>query len=223
MSPKTAMRALVVRHYKTLNNEADLIMGWGDAPRARGWEGDLAWVDTLLRERGIGIDGLYSSRLKRARNTALYYAGRRGIDSIGVSKKLNEIHYGRNLIRKPKAWVAEHYPLHKKSPDFVYPGGESFAQMQRRSVGFVDELARNSPGKTLLLVVHAGVIRGLVCHFLGLDYGANLTRKIGHRYIGDFLIDQGRCLRYDEIGRPSGFVRDGRVSLPWIPEDQYNA
>ena len=213
-------RVLVVRHYKTVNNEAQLIMGWADAPRAKGWEQDLAYVAEVLQDSRIEVDRVYSSRLKRARHTAMYYAHiglRQSKDQTTASKALNEINYGPQLSNKSKAWVAKNLPLHKKSPDFVYPGGESFAEMQRRSAAFVEQLAAANVGGTLMLVVHAGVIRGLVSHFLGLDYAANLTRRLGHRYIGDFTIIDGRCSRYDELGVPSGFVRDGVFTLPWYP------
>lgn len=211
------MRILVSRHYKTLNNATNRIMGWGDAPPCTDWDLDPAWVDEALQREGIDLDTIYSSDLQRARNTAMYYARRRGIHLIHDAEQLNEVNYGPRLFRKDKAWVTERFPLHKKDPDFVYPDGESFRQMQRRSVGYVLELANRYPDRTILLVVHAGVIRGLVTHFLGLDYAANLNRRIGHRYIGDFRIVQGLCAVYDELGKPSGFLCDGVVSVPWHP------
>ena len=91
-----------------------------------------------------------------------------------------------SVSKKSKAWVEKHVPQHKRDPQFIYPEGESFAQMQQRSVAFIDDLARQYGGETVLLVAHAGVIRGLVCHYLKLDYATNLRRKITHRYIGDF-------------------------------------
>ena len=86
--------------------------------------------------------------------------------------------------------------------------------MQQRSVSFLKSLAISQPGQTILIVVHAGVVRGLVSYFLGLDYAENLDRKISHRYIGDFLFDGDTCIRYDELGKPSGFVRDGVIRIP---------
>jgi broad specificity phosphatase PhoE len=86
--------------------------------------------------------------------------------------------------------------------------------MQRRSVDFVLSLEARHAQSTLLLVVHAGVIRGLVCHFLGLDYAPNLKHKISHRYIGEMTIEAGRCTGYHEFGALSGFVTSGVVRLP---------
>ena len=42
------MRVIVVRHYKTLLNASDQILGWGDAPRVAGWRADVAMVDEAL-------------------------------------------------------------------------------------------------------------------------------------------------------------------------------
>ena len=207
------MRAIITRHYKTLINAADKILGWGDSPRDSSWEGDLRFIDDKLREQGIEFNAVYSSILERSRQTAMFHARRHGVSLIYDSPALNEVNYGK-LFKKKKKWVAEHYPLHKKDPDFVYPGGESFREMQQRSVSYFSSLASVHSGQTILLVVHAGVIRGLVSHFLGLDYAENLKRKISHRYIGDFLFDGERCVSYDELGKPSGFVKDGAIHVP---------
>lgn len=207
------MRVILVRHYKTLINASGSIMGWGDAPRVKEWEEDLAAVYRGMETQGLEIDAVYSSFLERARQTAMYYAGKTGIRLVHDSPQLNEINYGQ-LFRKPKQWVAEHVPQYKTDPDFVFPGGESFRQMQRRSVDFVLSLEARHARHTLLLVVHAGVIRGLVCHFLGLDYAPNLKHKISHRYIGEMVIEGGRCIGYDEFGALSGFVTSGVIRLP---------
>jgi len=208
------MRAIVVRHYKTLLNASDRILGWGDAPRVDGWRADVNYVDGRLREESIHFDAIYSSGLERARQTAMYYARRNRIYIVNDSHQLNEINYGL-LYGKSKKWVAKHIPEHKKDPDYVYPEGESFRQMQQRSVSFLVSLTQSRPGQTLLFVVHAGVIRGLVSHFLGLDYAENLKRKISHRYIGQLEFEGGACKRYDELGQKSGFVQSGAVKLPF--------
>ena len=206
------MRAIVVRHYKTLLNASDQILGWGDAPRVKGWRADVARVEEALQKHAIEFDAIYSSALERARQTAMFYARQRGISVIHDVADLNEVNYGL-LYRKSKKWVANNIPQHKKDPDFIYPEGESFRQMQQRSSRYLQFLAETNPQKTILLVVHAGVIRGLVSYFLGLDYAAQLKRKISHRYIGEFLFEGADCVRYDELGKPSGFIRDGVTKI----------
>jgi len=211
------MRLIVVRHYKTVFNANNQILGWGDAPRVKEWAADLEWVDTRLREREVRVDAVFSSFLERARQTAMFYAKKRGILLVRDNPALNEINYGA-LYRTSKEWIKENIPEHKTDPDYIYPQGESFNQMQKRSIDFLLSLEPRFSTQTLLLVVHAGVVRGLVSYFLQLEYAHNLKRKITHRYIGDFRIQQGVCTYYDEIGEPSGFVRDGAISAPIEPD-----
>ena len=208
------MRAIITRHYKTLNNVSEQILGWGDSPRDKSWRADVDFVNERLREEGVSFDAVCSSDLERSRQTAMYHARLFGLKIIHDTPALNEVNYGK-LYKKKKKWVAEHYPRHKKDPDFVYPGGESFHQMQLRSVDYLSSLAKSRPQQTVLIVVHAGVIRGLVSHFLGLNYADHLKHKISHRYIGDFLLEGDTCVRYDELGKPSGFVRDGVIQVPF--------
>jgi len=208
------MRAIITRHYKTIINASDQILGWGDSPRDKGWRADVEFVSDRLQEHGINFDAVYSSDLERSRQTAMFHARLLGIHIINDTPALNEVNYGK-LYKKKKKWVAEHYPRHKKDPDLVYPEGESFRQMQQRSVSYLSSLAQRHPDQTVLIVVHAGVIRGLVSHFLGLKYADNLKHKISHRYIGDFLFDEKNCVRYDELGKPSGFVREGVIDIPF--------
>ena len=200
------MRLILFRHYKTLKNVRGQIIGWGDAPRAADWEDDLAFVLQTLKRNHIRIDAIYSSSLERARQSAMYFARQYGIANLGDTPALNEVNYG-SLFGKSKRWVAENVPEYKTDPDFVFPNGESFRQMQQRSVDFVCRMSSQHPDQTVAVVVHAGVIRGLVCHFLQLDLGLHLKRKISHRYIGELELDTlGHCLGYRECGVPSGFV-----------------
>ena len=207
------MRIILVRHCKTLFNISGHIMGWVDSPRIENWLEDVLFIEAVLHERDTRPDRVYSSALGRARDTADYISTKLGLGSARHTQQLNEINYG-SLSEKPKKWVAAHYPLHKKDPDFVYPDGESFRQMQSRSVSFLQDIALQHPSENVLCVVHAGVIRGLLSHFLHLDFAAQLKRRISHRYVGILDFSEATCRAYDEWGEPSGFVTDGVVTLP---------
>ena len=188
-------------------------MGWGDSPRGRDWKSDIDFIDARLREQGLKFDSVYSSDLERSRQTALIHARNLGITDVHDTPDLKEINYGK-LQKMKKMWVTRFFPQHKKNADLVYPSGESFRQMQQRSVACLSNLARERPEDNILIVTHAGVIRGIVSHFLGLDFGKHLEHKISFRYIGDFLFEGDNCVRYDELGKPSGFVRDGVIAVP---------
>ena len=208
------MRLILMRHYKTQFNVSGQIMGWGDSPQVEDWLEDMVFVEKIIRSRALHPDAIYSSALERARLTAGYFAESLGVQALYQAPELNEINYGR-LFKKPKKWVSEHYPQHKKDPDFVYPEGESFRQLQKRSVDFVGSLAGTRAGQSILCVAHAGVIRALLSDFLDLPYAAQLKRKVSHRYIGVLTFDNATCTAYDEWGVPSGFVSDGALELPF--------
>ncbi len=207
------MRLILTRHYKTRTNEDGRILGWGDSPPGEEWKADIDYVDSQLQSQGLKFDAIYSSYLARARQTAIIHAVRYRIDVVTSAAELNEVNYGK-LQQLKKSSVGELYPLHKIDPDMVYPDGESFRQMQHRSVAFVSSLASSCPQSTILIVSHAGVIRGLISHFLELEYAPNLKHRVAFRYIGDFLFEGGDCVRYDELGEPSGFVSEGVIKIP---------
>jgi alpha-ribazole phosphatase len=180
-----------------------------------GWREDMLFVEGQLRERAVRPQRICSSALERARQTAEYFAAQWGVDGVLAVPALNEVNYGE-LYEKNKQWVARHYPLHKVDPDFVYPQGESFSQMQARAVAFTLDMVRKEAADTVLAVVHAGVIRALVSHFLALDFAAQLKHKVSHRYIGVLQFAGEACTGYDEWGKPSGFADDGKLMLPHV-------
>jgi alpha-ribazole phosphatase len=210
------MRVIVVRHFKTINNAQRRIIGWGDSPPAEDWRDDLIQVSRVFRDQGLRFDRIYSSSLTRARKTARWFADEHpGPVAVQSVPELNEVDYGE-LSQLPKQWAFDHCPEYKTDPDYVFPGGESFSGMRRRSVGHLLLLERRHSGQTILLVAHAGVIRGLITQLLDLPFAPNLRRKISHRYVGDFSIEGRRCLRYDELGQPSGFVAEGAIEIPYL-------
>ncbi|TNF89342.1 MAG: histidine phosphatase family protein [Gammaproteobacteria bacterium] len=209
------MRLILTRHYKTQTNEEDRILGWGDSPPGSDWKADIDYVDDRLREQDLKFDAIFSSDLERSRQTAIIHAVRFGIPMVNSTSELNEVNYGQLQTQKKDA-VAKNYPQHKVNPDMIYPGGESFRQMQQRSIRFMLSLAASRPQQTVLIVAHAGVIRGMVSHYLGLEYARHLKHRISFRYIGDFQFEGNHCLRYDELGQPSGFVDDGIIEIPFI-------
>lgn len=204
------MRAIVTRHYKTVVNLANEIMGWGDAPPAEDWEPDLAFVCEALSESRQKFHSVHTSTLSRSAKTGEYFAATLGIDQLDQHPELREVNYG-TLYRRSKNWVEQHIPEYKTDPDFVFPEGESFRQMQERSARCMAGLAEKFDGKTLLVVAHAGVIRGLVSRYVGLNYRQNLRQRISHRYIGEFRFRHGKCSSYRELGEPSGFIESGTL------------
>ncbi|PID42542.1 MAG: hypothetical protein CSB48_10020 [Proteobacteria bacterium] len=220
------MRVIVVRHYKTRFNKSNKIMGWGNSPPAKDWMRDLIYVKKKLKQNDLCISAIYTSNLERAKRTGDFFSQHLGLgkNPVSHSAELNEINYG-TLFEKDKSWVEKMIPRHKKDPDFVYPEGESFRQMQHRSVRFIDSLAKEHENDTVLVVVHAGIIRGFVSHYLDLPYAPCLKMKTSHRYIGDYRFKgkANRFVQYTELGQPSQFVRDRIIFIPHAAKENARA
>ncbi len=118
-----------------------------------------------------------SSDLSRARRTAEIIGGRCGVP-VETMAGLREIDLGgwEGLAFET---VRERFPgdFERRGADmadFRPPGGESFGDLQLRAVAAFGICLERTPG-SLLIVSHAGVIRVLLCHLLGMPL-ANLFR-----------------------------------------------
>jgi alpha-ribazole phosphatase len=112
---------------------------------------------------------LMSSPLKRARETAEIAAG--SGRPVEVDADLQEMDFGE--------WeglsydeVAARYPegvagWTEFRADFEFPGGESLADFAVRIERVAQRLAEPAAG-TAVAFTHGGVVRALICHFLGL-------------------------------------------------------
>ncbi len=38
---------------------------------------------------------------------------------------------------------------------------------------------------------------------------------MGHQYIGDFTFEGKACVRYNELGKPSEFIKSGVIKVPF--------
>jgi broad specificity phosphatase PhoE len=121
---------------------------------------------------------LYSSDLRRARQTAAAVACKFGLE-VEVRPELREIHFGqweglswnqisRRFPRLAPLWI-ERFPLQ------VIPGGEPLRQFKRRIEGGIREIVAANQGQCAAVVTHAGVIRFILGRVLGLP-SANLFR-----------------------------------------------
>jgi probable phosphoglycerate mutase len=114
------------------------------------------------------IDAIYASPLERTKETAGAIAKALGM-KVTLDKGLLEADIGDwtgqelKVVSKLPEWKAVHsYPS-----GFRFPGGESFVEMQSRTVSALDRLRRAHPGQTIVAVSHADTIKAAVAHALG--------------------------------------------------------
>ncbi|CEP68675.1 Alpha-ribazole phosphatase, CobC [Moorella glycerini] len=166
-------RVYLVRHGETEWNNSGRYQGHSDVDLSS--KGRLQ--AELLRERfrHISLDGVYSSDLSRARETAVTIAAPHGLE-VNTVTGLREINFGtwegltyQEIVASfPCEWEAwRRDPANK-----IVPGGESFRQVKERVWEAFNGIVRQEMGRSILLVAHGGSLRTLICAILGLDLTA---------------------------------------------------
>lgn len=127
------------------------------------------------RLEDVSLGAIYASDLRRAFETALVVAERKGLGVTPVPE-LRETDFG--------SWTGlTHDEVKQRFPDAYaqsrartgrgWDGGETYAEMVRRVLEGVRRIAREHPEEVVLVVTHSGPLRAVRAHALGLDYAAD--------------------------------------------------
>ena len=143
---------LLVRHGETDWNREHRWQGWADVP-LNGLGREQA-AELAARLRGVALDAVYSSDLRRARETAELVAAEHGLPVI-PDAGLREIDVG--------SWSG----LTRPGIEERYGGGwpadaETSEAHAARVRAAAAEILRAHPAGTVLLVTHGGTIRALL-------------------------------------------------------------
>ena len=136
----------------------------GEAGRAQA----ARFGERLRRER---LAALYCSPRERTRETGEAIASASGLAPPHELDGLDEIDFGDWTgktfaeLDADEAWRAGN----ARRSEAVTANGESFADVTRRVVGVMDQLAIRHAGATVGLVTHADVIKAAVLHHLRLS------------------------------------------------------
>ena len=132
-----------------------------------------------LAERlaGVPIAAVYSSDLRRARDTADAVAAARGLP-VRTMPGLREIDVG-SWSGLTRAEAEERFPYaYRRWVDggHGWDDGETYEDMTRRVLAAVLGIATGHPGDTVLVVAHGGPIRAL--HAVALDMDVAAHRRV---------------------------------------------
>ena len=161
-------RIYLVRHCEALGNQLHIFQGHTDCGIT---ENGARQLERLAEKfRTIPLDGVYSSPLERAYDTAKAVARYHPL-SIISSPGLIEINGGE--------WEGKHWEeLEEKYPKdfsdwsdrpyaFSAPGGDSMKDVFRRVRDTVLSITRENKGKRVAAVTHGCAIRNFLCFALG--------------------------------------------------------
>ena len=164
-----ALRLLLVRHAETAWNRERRYQGRTDTPLS---EAGLVQAEQAGRAMAAsGLTAVYSSPLRRARETAAAIARPHGLD-VRVTEAFGEIHFGRwegLTLDEARALDPAFYDEWLSAPhSLVPPGGEALNDLRARALAGLESLRGEHGDATVCLVTHSMVARVLILEALGL-------------------------------------------------------
>ena len=159
---------LLARHGETDWNAERRWQGHSDRPlNERGWAQARALAERLDATR---LEAVYSSDLRRARDTATAVADRQGVE-LRMMPELREVDVG-TWAGLTKADVEREHPeafARWRAGYAAWEDGETYEEMSERVVPAVLRIAETHPDAPVLVVSHGGCIRAIHAAALGLD------------------------------------------------------
>jgi broad specificity phosphatase PhoE len=162
---------LLARHGETDWNHARRWQGHADRPLTD--RGRAQAVDLAERLADIPLDAVYSSDLRRARETAEAVAHAHGLEVVELPE-LREVDVGswQGLTRdEAEARFPEGF-LRWRAGGTGWDDGETYGGMSKRVLAAVDRIAGAHQGGRVLIVTHGGPIRAIHGAALGMDVEA---------------------------------------------------
>ncbi len=161
------LNIFLMRHAKPdLPHGGKLYYGQTDYPLCE--EGERLAEQIGEKIKNVTFDGIFSSTLLRARHTAELTVPKHK-NKIQTVKDLSEINVGdwegKSYDEVRTKWE-ELYDARKVSFDSVAPpNGESFLDLQKRTVPAFEKILSRYAEGNLLVVAHGGVIWTIICHY----------------------------------------------------------
>lgn len=177
---KVSTKLLLARHGETDWNRLGRWQGWTDVPlNARGREQAAALSKAL---KGEALAAVYSSSLCRAVETAQIVAAQYRMN-VCRDARLNEINLGAwdGLTTKEISLHGDLYRAWMTTPQQVrLPGGETVAELERRVLAVIREIATAYPGETVCVIGHGVVNAAIRSHYLGMSIVDALRTEAPH-------------------------------------------
>jgi len=174
---------------------------------------------------GVPLDGVWSSPLKRAAETAAEVAGRHGAP-VQILEDLREMNVGEleGMASLDEAWALYADAMRAwlgGDPDYRFPGGESRTELTGRFRRALETITWNKSGETLAVVGHGGIFFHGVATLCGIeDQKAFFGRESYNCSLStiDALVEGGRqrfvLVDWASIGHLSGEAAQVVESVP---------
>ncbi len=198
------MKLLLARHAESAWNAERRFQGRTDVGLSEaGLEQAAALARALARRR---VGAIYSSPLRRARETAEIVAKERGL-TVTLVDELRELSLGvweGRTVDDVLTTEADAYRNWRERPyDCPPPEGEHIADVVGRILPVIERIVVSHPdGDEALVVAHGGVISIYLCHLLGLSPNALWQLAIGNASLS--VVDPPRVLTLNDTAHLEG-------------------
>jgi broad specificity phosphatase PhoE len=187
------MDLILVRH-GDVDAPAGLCIGQTDVPLSAQGFGAVQQLAATWRDDAPRF--LFSSDLRRAQQAASIFAARFAIEPL-TDARLRDVHLG--------AWDGQRWDDVMRTDAARYeswasnwviqpaPGGESFADVIHRTGAWLSSvLGSTQDDDVVMAMAHAGSIRALLCHALGLPPARAFALHIDHARAARIHARQGQ-------------------------------
>jgi broad specificity phosphatase PhoE len=164
-----ALTLVLIRHAETDWNRERRYQGRRDTVLSEAGRAQAGAAGRLLA--GEPLQAVWSSPLRRARETAAAIAGPRGL-AVRVEPAFEEMHFGQwegLTVEEVNARFPALYRAWLETPHLVaLPGAETLGEVRARALKGLEGLRAAHEGQTVCLVTHGVTSRILILEALGL-------------------------------------------------------
>jgi alpha-ribazole phosphatase len=168
------LKLTLIRH-TSLQIEPGICYGQSDIDVAASFATEVANAQKKLAE--MTFDAVYTSPLQRC----VKLAEALNLGDLVEDHRLKELNFGdwellvwddipRDIFDD---WAHDYA---NKAP----PNGETFSQLQQRSINFLDEMLNKHLSENILVISHGGLIRALLAHVLNMELKGLFRFTIDH-------------------------------------------
>lgn len=187
------MKLILVRHGETVLNAKNVAQGWMDDHLNENGRRQAEQVSARLKS--LKISAIYSSDLKRARETAEIIAKPHGLKVVQL-KALREQNFGkaegvnRDEINKRFDNFLE---KRKTDPDLAPPSGESFRQLMKRIKKALDAIYQKHTEGTVVVVTHGGSKRAAMWALGVMGFEEAMSNYFGNTSLTELEMEGGKA------------------------------
>lgn len=155
------MRVFIMRHGETDYNTEGRLQGTMDIELNENGRLQALRAAEKLKETGITLNKVYSSRLKRAAETAEIIASGFGVENIvvnGLEERNLGVWQGQKYTELKNLFAEDYYDGCSEQRGYIIKGGETCDQLLSRGIKAVKHILSQSDKDDCILILSHGVM-----------------------------------------------------------------